>query len=181
MAPTRSWPVTFIPGRRFEALNGYCRLLFLLSSGLIFGRYCKGRFTSFVQGGLSVGELVWKSEYSIGHFQTDNEHKELISLANKVIRFSNAGEDIKKVRSALKALRDYTIIHFRNEENYMGRLGYPAIEQHKECHAELIARLNEVVVENTNLKDLVHALKRLMVVWVIEHIIHEDQKIAKAK
>ena len=45
----------------------------------------------------------------------------------------------------------------------------------------MIARLNEVVVENTNLKDLVHALKRLMVVWVIEHIIHEDQKIAKAK
>jgi hemerythrin len=98
-----------------------------------------------------------------------------------VIRFSNSGEDVNKIRSALKALREYTIIHFRNEENYMERLGYPAIEQHKACHAELIARLNEVVAENANLKDLVHGLKRLMVVWVIEHIIHEDQKITKAK
>lgn len=128
-----------------------------------------------------MSELVWKSEYSIGHFKTDNEHKKLISLANKVIRFSNTGEDIKKIRAALKALRQYTIIHFRNEENYMESLGYQAIEHHKECHAELIARFNKVVTENTNMKDLVHGLKRLMVVWVIEHIIHEDLKIAKAK
>lgn len=128
-----------------------------------------------------MSELVWKSEYSIGHFKTDNEHKQLISLANKVIRFSNTGEDIKKIRAALKALREYTIIHFRNEENYMERLGYQAIEHHKECHAELIAQFNKVITENTNTKDLVHGLKRLMVVWVIEHIIHEDFKIAKAK
>lgn len=128
-----------------------------------------------------MSKLVWKNEYSIGHFQTDNEHNKLISLANTVIDFSNTGEDISKIRSALKALRDYTIIHFRNEENYMKRLGYQAIEQHKEYHAELIARLNKVITENTNVTDLVHGLKRLMVVWVIEHIIHEDRKIAAAK
>jgi hemerythrin len=127
-----------------------------------------------------MSDFVWKQEYSIGHFQIDSEHKELISLANKVIHFSNTGEDVKKIRTALKALRDYTIIHFRNEENYMERLGYQAIEQHKECHAELIARMNEVITTNTSVKDLVHGLKRLMVVWVIEHIIHEDLKIVKA-
>jgi hemerythrin len=127
-----------------------------------------------------MSELVWKNEYSIGHFQTDNEHKELISLANKVIQFSNTGEDIQKIRGALKALLQYTIIHFRNEEQYMERLGYPEIEHHKECHAELIARLDEVIAGNSDVNDLVHGLKRLMVVWVIEHIINEDLKIADA-
>ncbi|MGD9009327.1 MAG: hemerythrin family protein [Desulfobacteraceae bacterium] len=127
-----------------------------------------------------MSELVWKNEYSIGHFQTDNEHKELISLANKVIQFSNTGEDIQKIRGALKALLQYTIIHFRNEEQYMERLGYPEIEHHKGCHAELIARLDEVIAGNSDVNDLVHGLKRLMVVWVIEHIINEDLKIADA-
>jgi hemerythrin len=127
-----------------------------------------------------MSELVWKNEYSIGHFQTDNEHKELISLANKVIQFSNTGEDIQKIRDALKALLQYTIIHFRNEEQYMERLGYPEIEHHKGCHAELIARLDEVIAGNSDVNDLVHGLKRLMVVWVIEHIINEDLKIADA-
>jgi len=42
-------------------------------------------------------------------------------------------------------------------------------------------KVNTVITENTNMKDLVRGLKRLMVVWVIEHIIHEDLKIAKAK
>lgn len=124
-----------------------------------------------------MSELVWKSEYAIGHFQTDNEHKELISLANKVIRFANNGEDIRNIRDALKTLRQYTLIHFRNEEDYMERIGYPDIKQHQECHEELVARMNEVITNNTNVNDLVHGLKRLMVLWVIEHIIHEDLKI----
>jgi hemerythrin len=126
-----------------------------------------------------MSELAWKSEYNIGHFQTDHEHKELISLANRVIGFSNTGENIYKVREALKALRDYTLIHFSNEENYMERIGYREIEHHKACHAELIARMNDTITQNNSLDDLVHGLKRLMVVWVIEHIIHEDQKIAQ--
>jgi len=122
-------------------------------------------------------DLVWNEGYSIGHFQTDHEHKELISLANKVISFSNTGENTDKIQGALKALRDYTIIHFRNEESYMERIGYQDLENHKVCHAELVERVNEVIAQNTNLEDLVHGLKRLMVVWVIEHIVQEDQKI----
>jgi hemerythrin-like metal-binding protein len=128
-----------------------------------------------------MSELVWKNEYSIGHFQTDNEHKELISLANRVIRFSNSGEDIHKIRDALKALQQYTVIHFRNEEKYMEHLGYQGIVEHKKCHAELIDRLNEVIAENSDVNNLVHGLKRLMVVWVIEHITNEDLKITEAK
>lgn len=131
--------------------------------------------------GKVMSELVWKSEYNIGHFPTDNEHKELISLANKVIRFSDTGEDIHKIRAALKALLQYTVIHFRNEEKYMERLGYPKIAHHKKCHVELTARLNDVMAENSDVNDLVHRLKRLMVVWVIEHIINEDIKIADAR
>jgi hemerythrin len=126
-----------------------------------------------------MSELAWKSEYSIGHFQTDHEHKELISLANNVIGFSNTGESIDRIRGALKALRDYTLIHFRNEENYMERIGYREIEHHRACHAELIKRMNGIIAQNKCLDDFVHELKRLMVVWVIEHIIHEDQKITE--
>lgn len=127
-----------------------------------------------------MSDLVWKDEYSIGHFQTNHEHKELISLANKVIAFSNNGEQVDKIKSAIKALGDYSVIHFRNEEAYMERIGYPGLEEHKERHKELIERMEAVITQNTTLDDLVHQLKRLMVVWVIEHIINEDKKIAAA-
>jgi hemerythrin-like metal-binding protein len=126
-----------------------------------------------------MSELVWKNEYAIGHFQTDNEHKELISLSNKVVHFSNNGKDITKIRGALKALQEYTLIHFRNEEKYMEQLGYKEIDHHKQCHAELVERLNKVKLNNGHIDDLLHDLKRLMVVWVIEHIVNEDQKIAQ--
>ena len=125
-----------------------------------------------------MSNLVWKDEYSIGHFQTDHEHKELISLANKVIDFSNDGEEDDTIISAVKALGDYSIIHFRNEEAYMEHIGYPGLKEHKVRHKELIQRMEAVVTQNTELDELVHQLKRLMVVWVIEHIINEDKRIA---
>ncbi len=127
-----------------------------------------------------MSELVWKEEYSIGHYQTDHEHKELISLANKVIAFSNNGEHLDKIKAAIKALGDYSKIHFRNEEAYMERIRYPELEEHKARHSELIDRMNAVITGNSKLDDLVHQLKRLMVVWVIEHIVHEDKKIGPA-
>jgi hemerythrin len=127
-----------------------------------------------------VSELVWKEEYAIGHFQTDHEHKELISLANRVIGFSNKGESTRIIKGALDTLNNYAKIHFRNEESYMERIGYKDLEQHKKCHKELIERMNRTIEETVNLDDLVHQLKRLMVVWVIEHIIDEDSKIKAA-
>jgi hemerythrin len=130
--------------------------------------------------GIKMGELIWKDEYCIGHFKTDYEHKELVSLANRVIKFSNDGEDITKIQSALKTLNDYCKIHFRNEEMYMASIGYPDLDHHKQCHKELIERMNAAVTGTDDLNILVHQLKRLMVVWVIEHIINEDKKIAPA-
>ncbi len=127
-----------------------------------------------------MSELVWKEEYAIGHFQTDHEHKELISLANKVIRFSKKGEKISVIKEALNALNNYSIIHFRNEESYMERIGYADRENHKKRHAELIERMTQTIRNTREIDDLVHQLKRLMVVWVIEHIIHEDCKITPA-
>ena len=127
-----------------------------------------------------MAELTWKEEYRINHFQTDEEHKKLIVLANKVIAFSDSGEDPEKVKSALKALKDYTKIHFRNEEAYMERIGFKELEYHKQCHSDLIDRMNSVLTQNKTLDGQVHQLKRLMVVWVIEHIINEDKKIALA-
>jgi hemerythrin len=127
-----------------------------------------------------VSELVWKEEYAIGHFQTDHEHKELISLANRVIGFSNKGESISIIKEALNALNNYAKIHFRNEESYMERIGYKELEHHKQCHQELLERMNRTIQATDDLDDLVHQLKRLMVVWVIEHIIQEDCNIKPA-
>jgi hemerythrin-like metal-binding protein len=65
-----------------------------------------------------MSPLAWKDQYNIGHYQIDNEHKKLIALANKVMDFSNNGEDKDKINKVLNALSDYVKIHFRNEEKY---------------------------------------------------------------
>jgi hemerythrin len=125
-----------------------------------------------------MSQIEWKTGYCIGHFQIDQEHQALVSLANKIIRFSNSGVQVDKIKDALKALNDYTKFHFRSEENYMQRTGYRGLEHHKSCHAGLIERMNNLIGMSDSTDHLVHQLKRLMVVWVIEHIIHEDRKIA---
>jgi len=63
---------------------------------------------------------------------------------------------------------------------WSGLLCCKAIVENKKRHAGLVERLNEVITQNLNINDLLHDIERLMVVWVIEHIIHEDSKIAES-
>lgn len=61
-----------------------------------------------------MGRLVWKEEYGVGDHRLDYEHKQLMSLADKVIQFAVVGEAAEKVKAALKMLNSYTRIQGRH-------------------------------------------------------------------
>ena len=124
-------------------------------------------------------KFEWKKEYSIGNDQVDKEHMKLISLANLVLNFSNAGEEATIIKKAVFTLYDYTKTHFANEENYMEEVRYEHLEEHKALHVNIIKEMNTIMKGTTRLDELVNKLKELMSVWVIDHIVTEDKKIGK--
>ena len=125
-----------------------------------------------------MNEFVWSDKYSIGNAQIDAEHQRLIELANDVAAFAGSGEKVARIKGAIVALYDYVKTHFQHEEEYMLQLGCPQYEEHKKLHQGIIAEMNTIMKHSGNLDALVYKFKRLMHIWVLEHILAEDSRIA---
>lgn len=79
-------------------------------------------------------DFQWTDSLSAGFEEIDSQHKELISLMQKMAVSVDRKESMKQVAAAADFLRDYIVQHFQMEEHYMEIYGYPAMDEHKEQH-----------------------------------------------
>ena len=124
-------------------------------------------------------------KYSIGIAEMDAQHARWIELIEQ-FRAAASGHLLDRqgfdaAYHALQQLLDYTKHHFASEEKFIADRGYPDIEPHKQRHRELeadVARLlDEIRTHKTNTTPL--KLNLFITVWLMEHIMQEDDKYAR--
>jgi len=119
----------------------------------------------------------WKNEYSVGIESIDLQHKKLINLINQLqtaVDYST-GETFE--REALDELVEYTVTHFRYEENLMEEHAYPDFEAHRKQHDNMVKKVTEVVDNYKENKD--NAMKEATAYlkdWLINHINGTDKQ-----
>mgnify|MGYP000867218199 FL=1 len=64
--------------------------------------------------------VEWKSEFSLGISEIDEQHKKILAIINKLYDlFSNKEhQDIAEIERIIKELADYAVYHFQTEEKY---------------------------------------------------------------
>lgn len=124
-----------------------------------------------------MDKFKWEDEYCIGLELVDNDHKKLFSLANNTWELAKKGEDLQKVRDAVTALYDYVQYHFSHEEEFMKQLDYNKLSEHKKLHSETLHKMNMIMHNTKDIDMVVYKFKRLIVSWVLEHLLTEDMKI----
>jgi hemerythrin-like metal-binding protein len=122
----------------------------------------------------------WKSEYSVQDASIDSQHQRLVALVNDLYAAMAEREGRAAVHRILIGLTDYTRTHFSYEERQMERVGYPAIQQHKEYHRKLLQRV-ELYVEGWNLGQSVNIveLAAFLKDWLLNHIGQTDRPLAE--
>lgn len=126
--------------------------------------------------------FMWKISYKLGNELLDEEHKKLFDIAIKALDYNNT--DIKShVRLTINELYSYMKTHFEHEERYMKEISYPDYEEHKRIHKEIIEQMNKFLQLLPKLKivDFEKKLIEYMDIWLINHILHEDKKLASYK
>lgn len=123
-------------------------------------------------------------KYSIGIPEMDAQHARWIDLIEK---FRSKASDhmldqagITAAQHALAELLDYTRIHFTSEERFIAARHYPELAAHQAKHRELEAQVvklsDEIRAHKTNTTPL--KLNLFVTIWLMEHIMHEDDKYA---
>ena len=80
----------------------------------------------------------WSNNMSVGVKASDDDHKRLIDLINKLYNGMKSGEGRVVVGKVLDDLVSYTKYHFAREEEFFNRTAYPAADDHKKEHRELV-------------------------------------------
>jgi hemerythrin-like metal-binding protein len=103
----------------------------------------------------------WSDVLNIGLPILDEQHKQLF----------------KDIFDRLKA---YTKYHFKEEEAYMKRIGYPKTEEHSAEHVLLLMRVNTLwrLIENGEIISP-KGVSLFVSDWIVEHIMDKDGQIGQ--
>lgn len=119
--------------------------------------------------------ITWNDSLSVGVQQFDAEHQELIKFVNKLNQSLKIGGAQKTMESILTGLINYTVIHFKHEEDYMILYEYPGYEEHRKEHDALKQKVIDFH-ERFNARQAAFSLELMTFLrdWLINHIQKSD-------
>ncbi|AAM23555.1 hemerythrin [Caldanaerobacter subterraneus subsp. tengcongensis MB4] len=126
--------------------------------------------------------IKWTESLSVGNETIDSQHKELIQKINDVLEACNRQHGKEKVVEVMQFLKDYTVKHFKDEENLMKKYQYPMYEEHKKIHEDLVKKvedLDERIKREGVSLSVVMTVNKTLVDWFVNHISKEDKKVGE--
>ncbi|MCX7709071.1 MAG: bacteriohemerythrin [Clostridia bacterium] len=121
----------------------------------------------------------WRDSFSTNVAEIDNQHKKLFEIGSRLFEVASLKDDCDhydEMMGILDELRDYTLYHFKFEENLMVENGYNNYENHKIEHdffIKKLVRLEKSDLDNDQNESLIKMLN-FVADWISSHILKTD-------
>lgn len=122
-----------------------------------------------------MAKFNWSEDFKIDNEIIDSQHRHLFDLANKVFESDSRAA----ITECALGLFQYIRQHFKDEESVMKQSGYPDYEKHIQAHDQILVRLEAISIDLKENQFRTDELNRLMVDWLLTHILKEDMLIGE--
>ena len=131
---------------------------------------------------LSNRDLIdWHREWDTGHKGIDQQHRELLKIANSLIKAMINNESQNTAVLQLRNLLGHIDKHFKYEEQVLSEIQYDDYAAHAESHRQLLVKAQEIFERSTSGNFLLSDVVKFVVGDVITlHLLEEDQKFFEA-
>jgi hemerythrin-like metal-binding protein len=120
--------------------------------------------------------LAWSPALSVGVLSIDDEHKQLIKVANDLHDAMKQGKAQSQLGAALKELVDYTGYHFEHEEGQMAKYSYPKLAEHQAEHHDLFKTVEDLQArQRAGESCLTVQVFEFLKNWLMGHIQRSDK------
>ena len=141
----------------------------------------KTDFANAFSSSNSAEIVAWDPKYSVGITLLDDQHKELVKLANQLYAACRSRDNsVNEVfKETMRKMVEYVRFHFGAENELLERIGYPDRKEHKMMHDSLIKDILAAVksFEEGN-KFVPNHFVRTLKEWVFGHIAIRDRLYA---
>lgn len=128
---------------------------------------------------------VFTDRFKTGISLVDEEHKVLFDIIGKI--YKTIGTELVHdkfdlILDILDELKEYTRVHFADEENYMREIGYEGIAQQQLLHQKFIETLEDLDLNDVddNQEAYLYEFLNFLQNWLINHILKVDKLIPQA-
>lgn len=130
--------------------------------------------------------FAFTDQYRTGIALVDEEHKRLFDIireTDQVIHAELLHDKYDEIMRILAELKDYTVLHFQDEEAYMERIGYEGLPGQKRAHEAFVEKLTEINLDEVddNQQEYLEELIAFLLGWLSNHILKADKKIPLEK
>ena len=132
---------------------------------------------------MGIDTRLWKNTYKIGDKTIDAQHYQLFYKIERLMYIAKQ-KDVEKIKKEcddiIEFLVNYTVEHFRDEEEYQKKVGYVDYEIHKKIHNSFkntVALYHKQLKEDFSSKTLKYFVGTLLT-WLVVHVSNCDKKIA---
>jgi hemerythrin-like metal-binding protein len=124
--------------------------------------------------------ISWDARLETKHPKIDEQHKALIQAFNDLHVAMKQGKGKDEVGRTLTFLKDYTVTHFKMEEELMAQSAYPLAQRHQERHRDFVKKAEDLVDQFNNGTTLITLpVMTFIEGWLVEHIQGEDFRLAE--
>lgn len=123
-------------------------------------------------------------QYLTGIQMIDEEHTHLFELAENAYQLLHEEflhDKYDQLSEIFKELQEYTEKHFKDEEEYMESIDYPAIFIQRAQHKQFVQKLEEFI--ETGFEDeqdeKIQEILTFLTDWLYNHILKMDKLIAQ--
>lgn len=110
----------------------------------------------------------------------DYQHRQLIDRINMFLEAIQQNDE-EFIEDTVGYVLEYTLFHFKSEENVMMRSLYEEFETHRDQHSIFIKKMFAIkteIEESGITEKLIQSLKKELLEWLITHIQVQDKKLA---
>lgn len=119
----------------------------------------------------------WDESLDVKVEKMNDQHKDLIELMNLLEQQYRTKERVELQRTTFDKLYNYTLKHFRDEEELLKKTGYPGLPSHALIHQKLVRRLEDYKQQlNVTRGSLDNDFFTFLQMWLKSHIKGIDTK-----
>ena len=127
-------------------------------------------------------EFAFTDEYKTGIPFADKQHErlfEIIRKTNEVIHNEYIPDKYDQIMQVLSELKEYTEMHFSDEEAYMERIHYEGLPSQRLAHEVFVDKLAAIYMEDLdeNQESSLEELITFLLGWLKNHIMMSDKLI----
>jgi hemerythrin-like metal-binding domain len=117
--------------------------------------------------------------------QIDEQHEKLFEIADRAYKLLTndfISDKYDKIIEIIGELKEYTLFHFKSEEEYMLSIGHRRFLSHKVEHENFIKDIDNIDLYkiDSNQDQSVKEILEFVVNWIDIHILNQDKLIVES-